>query len=187
MRRGASDPVTPAAPERFGAGDGNRRFPAYGNWWAVQDSNLRRPRCKRGALTTELTARGANSTATGRTGEAGASRASRRPVSEARSRQQRYEPPGSRQRPPPSLASSGLGGGEHRSEQARMPVSETRSRQQRYEPSGKLVPRPGLEPGWIAPYAPQTYAYTNSATWARTRPWCRGGDLNPYSLAATGS
>ena len=32
-------------------------------WWAVQDSNLRRPRCKRGALTTELTAPGANSRA----------------------------------------------------------------------------------------------------------------------------
>jgi hypothetical protein len=27
------------------------------DWWAVQDSNLRHPRCKRGALTTELTAR----------------------------------------------------------------------------------------------------------------------------------
>ena len=26
-------------------------------WWAVQDSNLRHPRCKRGALTAELTAR----------------------------------------------------------------------------------------------------------------------------------
>src|SRR5918992_3789723 len=30
----------------------------------------------------------------------------------------------------------------------------------------EVVPRPGLEPGWVSPYAPQTYAYTNSATWA---------------------
>jgi hypothetical protein len=51
-----------------------------------------------------------------------------------------------------------------------MPVSEERSRQRRYRPTEKVVPRPGLEPGWIAPYAPQTYAYTNSATWARELP-----------------
>ena len=29
-----------------------------------------------------------------------------------------------------------------------------------------LVPREGFEPSRIAPYAPQTYAYTSSATWA---------------------
>ena len=84
---------------------GVRQLPA--RWWAVQDSNLRHPRCKRGALTTELTARKA--------AEGGA-----------------------------------------RPSRGRVRIRT------------RVVPRPGLEPGWIAPYAPQTYAYTNSATWART-------------------
>jgi len=77
------------------------------DWWAVQDSNLRHPRCKRGALTAELTARAATV--------------------------------GVAQGPP----------------RGRIGIRT------------RVVPRPGLEPGWIAPYAPQTYAYTNSATWAR--------------------
>ncbi len=29
-----------------------------------------------------------------------------------------------------------------------------------------LVPREGLEPSSLAAYAPEAYAYTNSATWA---------------------
>lgn len=32
-----------------------------------------------------------------------------------------------------------------------------------------LVPRRGLEPPSLAAYAPQAYAYTNSATWAGVR------------------
>ena len=85
-----------------------RREQRLGEWWAVQDSNLRHPRCKRGALTAELTAREAAGAGTGRV------------------RGRRFF-------------------------------------------RKRVVPRPGLEPGWIAPYAPQTYAYTNSATWARER------------------
>src|SRR5438105_666625 len=32
-----------------------------------------------------------------------------------------------------------------------------------------LVPSAGLEPAWVAPYAPQTYVSTNSTTTARER------------------
>ncbi len=42
---------------RIEAPEAESSLKANGGWWAVQDSNLRHPRCKRGALTTELTAR----------------------------------------------------------------------------------------------------------------------------------
>ena len=54
-RRNARQP-TAARPTRS----------ALDRWWAVQDSNLRHPRCKRGALTAELTARNAAGAAQGR-------------------------------------------------------------------------------------------------------------------------
>src|SRR3990167_3225154 len=42
------------------------------------------------------------------------------------------------------------------------------------------MPRGGLEPPWLAPYAPQTYVSTNSTTWAisRTNYFCVSGVVN---------
>ena len=69
---GATFPLVPAplvnrnssseSPPTFGTRSPRWRIEAArvttpGKWWAVQDSNLRHPRCKRGALTAELTAR----------------------------------------------------------------------------------------------------------------------------------
>jgi hypothetical protein len=101
----------------------------------VQDSNLRRPRCKRGALTTELTARRANSRASQPDCERGLHR----------SRLVQGNPEDPSRGPPTSLADAEQGSGEHRSEQAQMPVSEERSRQRSYAPSGKVGWCPGRD------------------------------------------
>ena len=47
----------PVAAGSMGAARPHTRNVLRRKWWAVQDSNLRHPRCKRGALTAELTAR----------------------------------------------------------------------------------------------------------------------------------
>ena len=112
-------------------------------WWAVQDSNLRHPRCKRGALTAELTARNAAKVAIRRA---------------AASYRERGWCPG-RDLNPDGLLHTPL-------KRTRIPIP----------PPGHEGFRGALAPPEIPPDRPMDPSS-----------WCRGGDLNPYTLAGTGS